>query len=210
MHAELEELICSGPRIGRQHSYMLCDERIPRRSSDAGSPESALEELLGRYLRSHGPATLRDFTTWSSMPMRESRAALARLGDTIATDEDENGNQRHFANHVASARLVSERGAGAFLLPMYDEMTVAYQDLRIVLDAPLPRSDFLERVVLIDGVTVGSWKRLLGRSSVDVVVRLLRALTFSEQNALDDVVARFGRFLGVPATLHVSDGLDAD
>jgi hypothetical protein len=184
---------------------MLFDERIPRHDAEARSAESALDELLHRFLRSHGPATLRDFTTWSSMPMRDSRAALARLGDSVTSEEDENGTRWYLASHVASARLVSERGTGAFLLPMYDEMTVAYQDLRVVLDAPLPRIDFLERVVVIDGLTVGTWKRLIGRRSVEVVVRLLRALTIAERAALDGVVERFGRFLSVPASLTIAE-----
>src|SRR5207344_1277720 len=38
MHAELERLVCSGPRRGRQFTYMLFDERVsaaPRIDRDA-------------------------------------------------------------------------------------------------------------------------------------------------------------------------------
>jgi len=62
MHAELEEVICSGPRRGRQQTYVLLDDRVP-----GGGPElpreRALAELAQRYFSSHGPATIRDFAT---------------------------------------------------------------------------------------------------------------------------------------------------
>ena len=73
MHAELEQLICSGPRRGRQFTYALLDRRAPtaRRLDRPG----ALLELTRRYFTSHGPATLRDFGWWSGLTMRESRAS---------------------------------------------------------------------------------------------------------------------------------------
>ncbi|GGE88254.1 winged helix DNA-binding domain-containing protein [Mycetocola zhadangensis] len=206
MHAELEELVCSGPRRGRQHTYALFDERVPTSEYEDRSVESGLQELIYRYLRSHGPATLRDVTTWASLPVRESRIALAELGTRIESVTDDNGTVWHWTGHVASAVPKSEPMTRAFLLPMYDEMTVAYQDLRVVLDTALPRVDFLERAVVIDGTTVGTWKRTLAARSVVVEVTLVRELSLGERSALDVVIERFGRFLGLSASLECSVG----
>ena len=205
MHAELEEQICSGPRRGRQHTYALFDNRVPTATHDDRDHETALDDLVHRYFRSHGPATVHDFTTWSSLPVRESRASLERLGSRIEAVPDANGTKWYHAGHVASASLPSkntaaERLSGAFLLPTYDEMIVAYQDLRIVLDAALPRSDFIERAIVIDGTTVGTWKRTLSSRSAVVNATLLRELSVDENEALAAAVERFGRFLGLPTT----------
>src|SRR5690349_7859666 len=60
--AELDGLICSGPRRGKQHSYVLLEERVaPARTL---SREEALAELALRYLRSHGPALPQDLAWW--------------------------------------------------------------------------------------------------------------------------------------------------
>ena len=68
-HAELEQVICSGPRRGKQHTYMLVDDRAP---SDPGpSGDAALAELARRYFRSHGPATARDFSWWSGLTLTD-------------------------------------------------------------------------------------------------------------------------------------------
>jgi len=89
------------------------------------------------------------------------------------------------------------------LIPTYDETIVAYQDLRIVLAHEPPRPGLLLRCIVIDGRTYGSWKRTLSACSVVVEVLLFGALTDSEAAALEDAVSRFGRFLGLPASLEV-------
>ncbi|MEO8393295.1 MAG: winged helix DNA-binding domain-containing protein, partial [Chloroflexota bacterium] len=55
MHAELEGVICSGARRGKQFTYALIDERAPNARKLAR--DEALAELTRRYFVSHGPAT---------------------------------------------------------------------------------------------------------------------------------------------------------
>ena len=59
MRAELDGIICSGARRGKQFTYALLDERAPQaRMLDR---DEALAELASRYFTSRGPATLQDF-----------------------------------------------------------------------------------------------------------------------------------------------------
>ena len=86
---------------------------------------------------------------------------------------------------------------------MYDETIVAYQDLRVVLAHGPARPGLLDRAIVIDGRTVGSWKRTVtGRSAV-VEATLVGPLTVVEARALDKAVERFGRYLGQQASLAV-------
>ena len=65
MRAELDVLVCSGPLRGKQHTYVLLEERVPQ----AGTLErdEALAELTRRYFTSRGPATLKDYMGWSGL-----------------------------------------------------------------------------------------------------------------------------------------------
>ena len=63
MYAELEGVICSGPRRGKQSTYALLSNRAPR--TPKMDRDEALGELVKRYFQSHGPATVRDFVWWS-------------------------------------------------------------------------------------------------------------------------------------------------
>src|SRR4030095_10783324 len=47
MRAELDALICSGPRIGKQHTYSLLDERAPNAAKL--SREESLAKLANKY-----------------------------------------------------------------------------------------------------------------------------------------------------------------
>ena len=203
MHAELEELICSGARRGKQQTWALMDERVPPGPLDDLGREGALAELALRYFRSHGPATIRDLAAWASLTVTDAKAAVAEAGGALVCEQDAAGVPWFSAPHEIAP---SGRAAGAFLIPMYDETIVAYKDLRVVLAGPRPRAGSLDRAIVIDGRTVGSWRRTLAPRSVTLEASLFAPLTPRHARELDAVVERFGRFLGLSATLAVTRG----
>ena len=82
MRAELDGVICSGPKRGKQFTYALLDERVPR--GPALAREEAVAKLVRRYFLSHGPATVQDFVWWSGLTTADARAGLESVRDQIA------------------------------------------------------------------------------------------------------------------------------
>src|ERR1700754_357469 len=78
LRAELDGIICSGPRQGKQFTYALLDERVP--AGVVLSPDEALAELTRRYFNGHGPATLYDFTWWAGLSVADGRKGIGLLG----------------------------------------------------------------------------------------------------------------------------------
>src|SRR5947209_6158875 len=77
MRAELDGIICSGARRGKQFTYALLAERAPQaRSLDR---DEAIAELTMRYFTSHGPATIQDFVWWSGLTVVDAKAGLAMV-----------------------------------------------------------------------------------------------------------------------------------
>ena len=74
MWAELDGLICSGPRRGKQFTYALLEERVGK--AKKLSREQALAKLALNYFTSHGPAQLKDFSWWSGLTVKDARDAL--------------------------------------------------------------------------------------------------------------------------------------
>src|SRR5262245_57911523 len=74
MQAELNGLVCSGPRRDRQFMYALLDERVPPTKPVAR--EASLVELATRYFTSRGPATVQDFAKWSGLTVTEGKLGL--------------------------------------------------------------------------------------------------------------------------------------
>src|SRR5579859_7689416 len=74
MRAELDGIICSGARRGKQFTYALLDERVPQ--SRVLDHNEALAEFALRYFTGHGPATLQDFVWWSGLTVADAKAGL--------------------------------------------------------------------------------------------------------------------------------------
>jgi hypothetical protein len=203
MHAELEGLICSGPRRGKQFTYALIDERVPPGARlDAGE---ALVALTRRYFTSHGPATLRDFVWWSGLTMAQARSGLATLGGTIETAEID--GRRHW--WAGDASPSTSRGHSMYLLPNYDEFLIAFKDRQWSASATTLAPRFGPAMqhphqVVSDGRVEGSWRRTLRPSGTVVDVVPYRRLTRGERAALTVAADRFAAYLEMPVTLTVA------
>jgi hypothetical protein len=81
MHAELEAVVCSGPRRGKQFTYAALDERAPA-ARDLPADE-ALAELARRYFTGHGPARAQDFAWWSGLRVADAQQAIQALGPAL-------------------------------------------------------------------------------------------------------------------------------
>jgi len=202
MHAELDGLLCSGPMRGKQHTYMLLEERVP--PAPALARDEALGRLALRYFTSHGPATVHDFAWWSGLTVADARAGVALLGDAV---EPVVLDGTTYWTAAPPAR-VNELDAVVHLLPNFDEHVVAYRDHGPSLDpaasdALRTRSDGPSGVHLLvrDGLVVGGWRRTVEKRAVALHVRPVIPLRRAERTALRRAAEDYGRFLGRPVTL---------
>src|SRR5260370_38463307 len=78
MRAELDAVIGSGPRRGKQFTYALLEERVPK--ARALDREEAVAEVTPRYFRCHGPAQAQALVWWSGPSVSRARAAIATGG----------------------------------------------------------------------------------------------------------------------------------
>jgi hypothetical protein len=218
MHAELEGQICSGPYQGKKLTYGLVAERAPGATSK--TRDEGLAELARRFFQSHGPATLRDFMWWSGLPAADARRGLQmQRADSFAIDGTTYWQLRDVSLAPDDGRTHTSTPQPVYLLPIYDEYVVAYRDRHTVPFGGKKGSDALpdgmtfQHSLIASGQVAGTWRvepataatGPAGKraSGVTVSVGLLRPLTRAEARALEKEVERYGRFLGVAATLAV-------
>jgi hypothetical protein len=203
MHAELEGIICSGPRRGKQFTYALLAERVKVKAPDY-TREEALAQLAARYFQSHGPATLRDFTWWSGLTVRDARAGIAAAKPALV--ESTIDGRVHWG--TADAATPSKTTA-AWLLPNYDEYLIAYKDRGAVVEASRA-ANLVARAnggfshhLVIDGRLAGGWRRTLKGHVVMVEVAPYKPLTPAQKGAVAAAADRYGEFLNQRAELTV-------
>jgi len=198
LRAELDGVVCSGARKGKQFTYALLEEWVP--AAAALTPDESLAKLTQRYFTSHGPATLPDFVWWSGLTTNDARRGIALL----ESDLDRGAVQETVYWSAASATPVERVIRNAHLLPPYDEYTVAYKDRQLLFDVPsrLTNSDALGPTVLVDERIVGTWKGTLSNGSVYIAVTPARTLTKQQKLAITKAAERYAAFLDLP--LNVS------
>jgi hypothetical protein len=202
IYAELQGILCSGGRQGKQFTYALLEEQVP--PYPMLEHDLALAELARRYFLSHGPATLKDYTWWSGLTVKDAREGLEMIKSTLEHEVFE--DQTYW---FASSRVVKkEKEIRAYLLPNYDEYMVGYTDRSAIHDvqhnAKLDaRKNFLfNNVIVIHGQVVGTWKRTIQKSSVIVELNPFRAFSKPEKQAIKSAVDQYGIFLNMPAILN--------
>jgi hypothetical protein len=203
MHAELEGVICSGPRVGKQFTYALLDERVP--AAKTLDRDEALARLARRYFVSHGPATVRDFSWWSGFTMTESQRAVEAARPELEATSISGLVFWSADEPVAkgSTRLP------VMLLPNYDEYLIAYKDRALVVDkeraaniAARTNGAFANHLI-VDGRLAGGWSRRISGNSVTIDVAPYKKLTPLQTRSLATAAELYGEFLGLPSNLSV-------
>ncbi|WP_406055075.1 winged helix DNA-binding domain-containing protein [Kribbella sp. NBC_00889] len=148
-HTGLLGRLCYGPGYDKDETWVAVRDWL-------GKPlvlEGDAEQLARRYLAAYGPATARDFATWSGLPVPAARASVRAVatesfeieGDVLVAVEDLRGSE--------AVRLLGE----------FDAYLLGYQDRRQALAEEYHRKVFpgggmLRPAVVRGGRVIGTWR----------------------------------------------------
>lgn len=189
--AELEGVICSGARRGKQFTFALLDEIVP--VSQTLERDEALAELAQRYFTSHGPATLQDFMWWSGLAAADARASSEMVKPQFI-QEIISGKTYWLAPSTPTTKVTSPT---AYLLPPYDEYTVAYKDRSAVLDPAYTQQAgyaIFGPTIALDGQIVGNWKREFKKDAVIITTSPFTSLSEAHNQAIAAAIDHYRRF----------------
>lgn len=195
MNAELEGQICNGPVRGAQQTYAALDERVP---ASEPRPVEPAAELMRRFFAGHGPASLKDFTRWSSLTLTVAKAALASIRDELQS-WDIDGTTL-WSSDSADSDSAARADHRALLLPLYDEVLLSYPQLNfaVAADHPHPPSaDLYIGSVIMDTTNVGTWRRKVQGPSVIVEVALAPGLSRPQRDSVERASQQLATFLGL-------------
>lgn len=192
MQAELDRIICSGGRQGKQFTYALFDDRVPK-GQDLTHDE-AVAMLVKRYFTSRGPATVHDFTWWSGLTVADAKAGIEVNKEDlveITVDGVTYLMTRHQQENFSRAPI-------AYLLPAYDEYAVAYSDRSIAINKKYKEQTqhiIFAPAVLVDGKVAGTWRRTLKGKEAEVELSLFGKLNQAQHTAVEKAILRYKKFI---------------
>jgi hypothetical protein len=191
MHAELEQVVCSGPRRGRTQTYALFDRRVPHQG--LRDRDEALGELAMRFFAGHGPATSGDLKRWASLTVADVGTAIAAAGNRLqAADLDGRTYYR-----AASSPGRDRAAISVHLLQAYDEYISGFPESRHLVDATGQVSGgerLLPADILVEGRLSGTWRRRIEREAVTIEVATPRPMEGRLADALEAAAGRYAAF----------------
>jgi hypothetical protein len=188
----------SGIKPGTVQSPPLAcrlDERVP--PGLTYEPDEALTELAVRFFAGHGPASLKDFTRWSTLTVADARTATATAGDRLVTLEVD-GQALWFDPAAPKLRRTAP---AAYLLPLYDELLLTYPQLNFpaVAGHPLPPDlDLFVGSVILEERNVGTWRRKVTGKRLTIDTDLAPGIAEDHGAPVKSAVDRLAMFLGHP------------
>ncbi len=193
MNAELEGIICSGPRKGKQFTYALLDEVIP--AAKEMSHEAALKKLTYLYFSTRGPATIHDFAWWSGLTVKDVRVGVEMLGGEFTKEIIE--GKEFIYKPIPLPDLKGKQTT--FLIPDYDEYGISYKD-RSIYNHPKAHIDqksnqpYFVHALCVNGYFGGTWNRPTSKNKNDVQIQMLEYLSKKQLGEINKAVKKYEAF----------------
>ncbi len=199
MRAELDGIICSGPRQGKQFTYALLAEKVPEQPLP--HREEAMASLLQRYFISRGPATLRDFVYWSGLMMKDAGAAFSSIQSKWIKEKID-GHEYIFSPDLPEdpQRLIREKKLQAsFLMPDYDEYGMSYKNRTALFTTE--KAGMINRtananthLIAVNGRIEGVWKKTMKGNNAEIEPHFFSNLNKTQQQAVKKAIKKYISF----------------
>ncbi len=196
-----EGLLCQGPPEGRHPTFVLLDEWVP--TSWEPGRDQAMAAVAERYVRSHGPVTLRDLAGWTGQTLAFAREAVGHAGHHLLTEQV--GGTSYLVHRDAPEPASRSR---VHLLAGFDEYLLGYKDRSAMLTTAQERrvvpggNGVFYPTVVAGGQVVGTWGRRTGGPEVEVTITPFAGFSAARRRAVERAATAYGRFLERPVVVR--------
>lgn len=192
-YAEMEGLIVNGCIKGKQQTFTLLEEFVPRK--EAISKEETLERLARKFFTSHAPATIQDFAWWSGLSMTECKQSLESIKHDFVCEKI-NGRDFWMKNDI---KIPPGNKVSALLLSPFDEFVVSYKERSEMIEEVhyskvMTKNGLFSPTVMLNGEIVGSWKKMSVKGSPKVELSFFKEKTEKIQALFSSEVKKVQRF----------------
>jgi len=210
--AIVEGLICYAPGRDQQVTLVRVDQWLPKQREV--SELEAKQILLRRYLRAYGPATLRDFSRWAGISMKdakifgelqeellevrvEGKKGADQTGWILREDYDELTNT-YLNDHILR------------LLPSFDPYMLGHAEKTHLVDAPYYKriyrnAGWISPVVLLNGRVVGIWFSKRRGNRLSLGIEPIEKFSKAIRKKIEEEAASLGEFLGNPLEIRITE-----
>jgi uncharacterized protein YcaQ len=201
----LKTLVCHASSLGpwhheTEHTYARVDKWLPDYRPLKES--EALKELILRYLKAYGPASMQNFSYWSGMKMGDAKPIFASLKPYLE-EVNASGQRLPLLALKEDIGEIAETEPVPIvrLLPQFDSLIMGHRDKTRFLDSEYKAQIFLPTaevaaIMLVDGRVQGVRRMLKGRKSWSLEINLFKKISEENENQLEEEIQRMRGFTG--------------
>lgn len=195
MNAELDGLVCNGKMNGRQITYALLEERVERPNTKL-TKEEGLAKLAKRYFKSHGPATLLDFSWWSGFSPTVCKIVIHSIASELNSVIIENQTY-WFGSDVSNENIFRE---SVHFLPAFDEILISYKtrEASILLEhqaKAFTNNGIFKPIIMENGKVIGTWKRTIKKDHAKIETQFFSEIKSAKKELLLKEIKAFENYL---------------
>jgi len=202
---------CIGPQLGKEQTFVALRSWVPHLREL--TRDEALAELAFRYFDSHGPADRKELGRWSALPAADVRRAISLAGDRLVPLDTELGEMLVSVSVAdgLDGTPIEPPASKVLLLSGFDEYMLGYGDRSAIMspeqmDLVVPGSNGVFRPTVVDdGVVVGTWKRTVKRTRIEILVSPFAAFAARQRSGVERAAEGYGRFLGLDSAVTFAD-----
>ena len=202
----LKGLLCHASSSGpwyhdTEHTYSRVDKWLPSVDIDEIDRDEAKKRFIVRYLRGFGPASIRDFSYWTGMRVRDGGDFFKLIEGSI--------EEIRITGQRASCYVLTEDlsdlldnddiPSSARLLPQFDSLIMGHKDKERFIDPSskskifLPRAD-VAATILLDGLVKGVWKIKREKKKWSLKIRAFKKLSEEDRSRVEGEIERLRKF----------------
>lgn len=202
-----EGLVCYGPDRGKEVTLVRVDQWLPHQRR---VPEQEAKRILSRrYLGAYGPATVRDFSKWSGISMKEATPIWGSLDDELIEVSIEDKKASVLREDYEQLLNASLREPVLRLLPGFDPYLLAHAEKDHLVDGAFYKrvyrnQGWISPVVLLNGRVIGVWSAARRGKGSSFEVELFQKVSKATRAKIEEEATSLGAFLGADLSLALS------
>lgn len=192
------DVICFGPSVGAETTFVRAAEWLPRwKDMDSKKAE---QELVLKYLKAFGPATLTDFALWLGVYVRDAKEIWSGLAGKIAEVEVDGVRSWLLESDLGKLEKAKLDRPVVRLLPNFDSFLLGHKSHRNIVDEANHKrvyraQGWISSVLLVDGRCMGIWSSIARKNELEVLVEPFAKLQAAVVSQIKEEASDLGQFL---------------
>lgn len=192
------DVICSGSNQGTEASYVRADKWI-KNWKDV-SQEKAERELLVKYLKAHGPATINDFAIWEGLYMKDAKDIWSKEAENIVEVDIEGSKAGTLESDLPELESAKINEPVVRLVPYFDSFLLGHKSHLNIVDEKNRKKVYRSQgwvspVLLVDGRAQGVWSHVQKKNDLEVKITPFSKLSNQVTERAKEEASDLGRFL---------------